>query len=62
MSKEQKILDQFCKKAAEKGISIFAQDAAPAEKPEWITMNGTHIHVGEGETPKEAGEKFAAKK
>lgn len=63
--KEKKILDAFCKKVAACGMDIFdqrmAQDAAK-DTPEWITMNGTHIHVGKEETPKEAGKKFAEKK
>ena len=65
--KEQKILDHFCRRLVALDMDIFglrkqAQDATPEEKPEWITMHGTHIHVGEEETPKEAGERFAAEK
>lgn len=65
--KEQKILEKFCRKLVAMDMDIFglrgmAKDADPDKKSDWITMNGTHIKVGEGETPQEAGKKFAAKK
>ena len=65
--KEQKVLDKFCRKLVAMDMDIFglrgmAKDADPDKKSDWITMNGTHIKVGEGETPQEAGKKFAAKK
>lgn len=65
--KEQKVLDKFCRKLVAMDMDIFglrgmAKDADPNKKSDWITMNGTPVFVGEGETPKEAGKRFAAKK
>ena len=59
------ILEQFCKKIAVLGYHVFpAMDADidSEEKPKWITLNGTHINLEDGETPKEAGERFARTK
>lgn len=65
--KEQKVLDKFCRKLVAMDMDIFglrgmAKDADPNKKSDWITMNGTPVFVGKGETPKEAGKRFAAKK
>ena len=54
--KEKQVIDKFCRKFAR----IFAMDAKTKddEKQEWFTTeNGTHVHLEEGESKKDAIER-----
>lgn len=64
MDKDRRTLDLFCRKVARLGMNIFPLAMDSNEKDlDWRTLeNGTHFPIKNGESVKEAAQKFISQK